>query len=178
MNDVPDPEWAQLLDTFYRQNCWMYSYTRSGVYHEELPEENYIHNHINFHPDDKHNPVNTLIIMGLVESKESTEIPARMVSKKDGVSWYQLTKKGFSVAHDRYTDKQQQNLLKERNNSNKLVVVFTVLLAFTAVIQAVSQVISLEGHQAAVGILYFVLAMIAIFISNEVFSDVSIFDAE
>ncbi|WP_348612575.1 hypothetical protein [Halobaculum rarum] len=174
MTHVADPEWADLLDLFYKQNGWMYSYTKTSIYYEDLPEEHDLDEHIDWHEDKDNNPTNMLLTMGLIESKEPGELGVRRASQRESVLWYQLTEKGFSVAHDRYMNKQEQSLLKEQNNSNRLVAVFTILLAFTAVIQAISQIISLDEFRTAVATIYTALALTAMVISYETFPDLSI----
>lgn len=169
MNDMKDPEWATILDEFYKQNGWMYRVYLTNVKHPDLPDKHDVDNYYDVMGEEI--PLNMLLTSGLIETKEPGELGARPATPKEGVQWYRLTETGFSVAHDRYMNKQEQNLIKTQNLSNRLIAVFTVLLALTAVIQAISQILSLNEYRLFLSIIYIALALVAMVIASEVFSE-------
>lgn len=59
----------------------------------------------------------------------------------------QITTKGFDVAHDRELQKSQQELSRDNKQINQGIMVLTVILALSALIQAVSSVFVLEGSE-------------------------------
>ncbi|RKS84079.1 hypothetical protein BDK61_3479 [Haloarcula quadrata] len=140
---MDQPKWSKLLNIFLQNNGWMYNEYLEDVSYERLPDD---HNIINYqiHSNEDAAALNMLLRSGLVESVDAGDVGARPATSLEGVVWYKLTEKGFNVAHER-------QIAIENQETNESVALFTLVLGFTAIVQAIAAALQLDNitNQAA-----------------------------
>lgn len=112
----------------------------------------------------------SLLKLGLVEETDHiTGLPLTLIDVDlDHVAYIRLTEKGFEVAHDRGIRQRQQEILEEQNKSSHLLAAVTILLAVTAVVQAITDVLSLSWPlNIVLGIFYSMVLLVLVWKRDE-----------
>lgn len=118
MPDFDDrPDWMQVLNVFYEHNEPQIPKTGPNG-----PDEDHIlFQATDLQPDEIEDALGFLIRSGLTDSSAQ----------------YTLTEQGFQVAHDLAERRGQQELAKRQNQSTGVIAGLTVVLAISAVMQAI-----------------------------------------
>jgi len=165
MPSETEPDWAELLNAYYSNGGWMWRSTKDGESFPKLPQENNLHTYD--YGEENHGKLyrahNTLTRTGLVEQVEFSDIGPQQASPQEHVLWSQLTEEGFNVAHERELSKSQQK-------ANERVAFFTLILGFTAIIQAAIASLRLENSFNTLLFLVVILAICAVVFFDQILS--------
>lgn len=73
---------------------------------------------------------------------------------------YELTQKGFDVAHERELRKEHQSLTESQNDATDTLADFTIILGVTALVQALAAVVSVPRFEIPLALIYGILLVV------------------
>jgi len=151
---MSEPDWAKVLQYFYQE-----ADSEIQFYEGHPAEELDVVKDIDIEQDDLKRILNHMEEIGLLEYKE---VPVSVAKEgeyyKTKAANFTLSEKGFDVAHQRELNKGQKIINRDIRN-------LTIILAFTASIQALAAAFSVElPYQVFISI--FCLILIIILIRN------------
>lgn len=127
--DMSDPDWAKVLSALYAEEDSVYREIKG-----ELSESHDLVTESGLQTKNVDGALAFLRDQGLVDTEGAGhEVPESGGEARSTHIGYELTEKGFEVAHER-------ELQNKQATQNRIVAAFTVLVGISALVQAVSAV--------------------------------------
>jgi hypothetical protein len=154
---MSEPDWAKLLSITYNRTGEAKFKTDSE--REILPEilsniDKHEYESISIEHNEFRDSIEYLENMDLIHRRKDN---IGTVNDQEYISKITLTKDGFDVAHER-----EQKKTQHQNNRN--VLLFTIVLAFSALLQTFADLMSLQGLEFIAMAIIFIISNIIIVI--------------
>lgn len=153
---MAEPNWATVLLTAYESKGGMVQWLKAVEKDHDQREREW--------PSDLSEVTN-------LSDEEITEA-IRFAERNDLLSQvgsgvhYELTQKGFDVAHERKLRKKQRNQIESQTDATGTLANFTIILGVTALIQALAAVVSAPRYSGLLAVIYAVI-LIMLFLKKD-----------
>lgn len=147
---MEEPDWAKVLSVLYAEEDSVYRQMEG-----DLSESHNLVTESGLEADNVEGALAFLRDQGLIETGTAGGmVPEGEEEVRSTHIEYELTEKGFEVAHKRELREQQQDLMENQNKSTDTLADFTIILAVTALVQALAAIISVPRYRIPLSVIY------------------------